>query len=149
MSPPAPADGTPARSTTSLRQHLRAAATERLGYKGAALFFALVLWVIARAEEPVEEIVPVRIAPSYDSTRVLSGALPPVRALVVGRARDLLKLYDEAPVIRRAIPPDAPDTVRFELRPADVFLPSGVQAQVHDIQPRFVTLAFDVLASNP
>ena len=51
------ADGEPDRcSGTS-----RAALTERLGYKAAALFFALVLWFVVSAEEPSEELVPVRL----------------------------------------------------------------------------------------
>jgi hypothetical protein len=127
---------------------LRAAFTERLGYKGAALFFALVLWVIARAEEPVEQIVPVRVEVVYDTMRAPAGRTPPVRALVVGRARELIKLYSEAPVIRRAIAADAPDTVRLDLRPADIFLPTGIEAQIRDVQPRVLELPFDVRMSR-
>ena len=35
----------------TIRRQLRAAFTERLAYKGAALFFAIVLWLVVSAEE--------------------------------------------------------------------------------------------------
>ena len=127
---------------------VRGAVTERLGYKAAALFFASVLWLVARSEEPVEELVPVQLDPVFDSMRALDGPRSGVRALVAGRARDLLKLYNEPPVIRRAIPSTAPDTVRLDLRPADVLLPAGVDAIVRDVQPRVVTLPFAVRAAR-
>ena len=136
----------PQRGGGSWARRVRAAATERLAYKGSALFFALVLWIVVRAEEPSEELVPVRLEASFDSMRTLTGARPAIRALVVGRARDLIKLYDTPPVVRRGVAGEAPDSVRLELRPADVFLPAGVEAVVRDIQPRAVWLTFEVNA---
>lgn len=133
-----------ARTPPSLRRRLQAAFTERLGYKAAALFFALVLWLIVRFEEPSEELVPVQLVTVFDSGRTLVGARPQLRALVVGRARDLIKLYDAPPTIRRVITEDSPDTVRLELRPGDVLLRPGTEALVRDVQPRSVLLTFDV-----
>jgi hypothetical protein len=132
------------RTPPSLRRRIRAAFTERLGYKAAALFFALVLWLIVRFEEPSEELVPVQLVTVFDSGRTLVGSRPQLRALVVGRARDLIKLYDAPPTIRRVITEDSPDTVRLELRPADVLLRPGTEALVRDVQPRSVLLTFDV-----
>ena len=96
-------DGERSGTGVSLERHLKAAFTERLGYKAAALFFAVVLWLVVSAEEPSEELVPVRLEASFDTTRVLTGPRPVVRALVAGRARDLIKLYDTPPVVRRAV----------------------------------------------
>lgn len=128
----------------SLERHLRAAFTERLGYKAAALFFATVLWLVVSAEEPSEELVPVRLEAAFDSGRVLTSSGPVIRALVAGRARDLITLFDNPPVVRRIITDDAPDSVAVELRPSDVYLPPDVDAIVRDIQPRAFVLVFDV-----
>lgn len=136
------------RASVPIGRRVRAAVTERLGYKGAALFFALVLWLIASAEEPSEELVPVRLEAEFDSNRALVGSRPPIRALVAGRARDLIKLYDTPPVVRRIIPTEAPDTTVVDIRPSDVYIPPGIEAIVRDVQPRTLVLAFDVTATR-
>ncbi len=130
------------------RRWFAEAVSERLGYKAAAIFFAFVLWLVVSVEEPSEELVPVRLVTLHDSARVLAGERPVVRALVVGRARELIKLYETPPTIRRSIPDDAPEVVRVDLRPGDVYLPIGVEASVRDVQPRAVNLAFDVSISR-
>jgi hypothetical protein len=128
------------------RRSLRAALTERLPLKIAALFFAIVLWLVVSAEEPTEEIVPVRFAPALDSGMVVAGEVPAVRALVLGRGRELLKLYSAPPVIVRRIPGGVRDSVRLELGPADVDIPAGVAAVVRDVRPRVLTLRLERLA---
>ena len=141
-------DGERSGTGVSLERHLRAAFTERLGYKAAAVFFAVVLWLVVSAEEPSEELVPVRLEATYDTVRVLSSTRPVVRALVAGRARDLLKLYDAPPVVRRVITDDAPDSVAIDLRPGDVYIPPDVDVIVRDVQPRTLLLVFDVTTSR-
>jgi hypothetical protein len=141
-------DGERSGTGVSLERHLRAAFTERLGYKAAALFFAVVLWLVVSAEEPSEELVPVRLEASFDTTRVLTSPRPVVRALVAGRARDLIKLYDSPPVVRRTVTDDAPDSVAVDLRPADVYIPPDIEAVVRDVQPRSLVLVFDVTATR-
>ena len=106
-----------------MQRRLKGALTERLGYKAAALFFALVLWFVVSAEEPSEQLIPVRLDASYDSGRILTGPRPVIRALVAGRARDLIKLYHTPPVVRRMVTDDAPDSVAMDLRPLDVYIP--------------------------
>ena len=141
-------DGERSGTGVSLERHLKAAFTERLGYKAAALFFAVVLWLVVSAEEPSEELVPVRLEAAFDTTRVLTGPRPVIRALVAGRARDLIKLYDAPPVVRRAVTDDAPDSVAIDLRPADVYIPPDIDAVVRDVQPRSMVLVFDVTATR-
>jgi hypothetical protein len=141
-------DGERFSSGISLQRTLRAALTERLGYKAAALFFAVVLWLVVSAEEPSEELVPVRLEAAFDSGRVMTSQRPVIRALVAGRARDLIKLYDTPPVVRRIITDDAPDSVGVDLRPTDVYLPPDVDAIVRDVQPRSVVLVFDVTSTR-
>jgi hypothetical protein len=108
-------DGERSATTASLERFLKAALTERLGYKAAALFFAIVLWLVVSAEEPSEQVVPVRLEASFDTGRTLTSARPEIRALVAGRARDLIKLYDQPPVVRRMVTDDAPDSVAVDL----------------------------------
>jgi hypothetical protein len=119
---------------------IRSAFVERLALKAAAVFFALVLWMVVSAEEPTDEVIPIRFAPVVDSGVVIVGALPTVRALVLGRGRELLKLYTAAPVIVRHIQGTGDATVTLDLGPADVDLPAGVNAVVRDVRPRHVTL---------
>jgi hypothetical protein len=138
---------TPSRSRT-LRQRLRAAATHRFPAKAAALFFALVLWFIVGAEEPTEEWVDARLVLVMDSTVQLRDSIPRVQALVVGRGRELLKLYAARPVIRRVVSADTPDNVNVEFRPSDVDLPSNIDARVRDVRPRSITLRFQVQAQR-
>jgi hypothetical protein len=137
-------DGERSAHGTPFGRHLRAAFTERLAYKGAALFFAVVLWLVVSSEEPSVQLVPVRLEAAHDSARVLTGQRPVIRALVAGRARDLIKLYGSPPVVRRIVTDDAPDSVAVDLRPADVYIPPDVQAIVRDVQPRSLVLVFDV-----
>jgi len=141
-------DGERSATTVSLERWLKAALTERLGYKAAALFFAVVLWLVVSAEEPSEEVVPVKLEASFDTARVLTSTRPELRALVAGRARDLIKLYEKPPVVRRAVTDDAPDSVAVDLRPADVYIPPDVDAVVRDIQPRTLVLVFDVTSTR-
>jgi len=137
-------DGERSVATASLERWLKAALTERLGYKAAALFFAIVLWFVVSAEEPSVQLLPVRLDASFDSTRVLTGSAPGIHALLAGRARDLLKLYHTPPVIRRIVTDDAPDSVALNLSPSDVYIPPDIDVVVRDVQPRTLVLVFDV-----
>jgi hypothetical protein len=128
--------------TSAMRRQLREVATERLGYKAAALFFALVLWLVVSTEEPAEQLVPVRLSLELDPAVELRGERPQLRALVAGRGRTLLALFDSPPVIRRGFGANVPDSVRIVIRPGDVELPPGVEATVRDVQPRSLLLRF-------
>src|SRR6185503_1514084 len=141
-------DGERSAATVSLQRWLKAALVERLGYKAAALFFAVVLWLVVSAEEPSEEVVPVRLEATFDSARVLTSDRPAIRALVAGRARELIKLYHTPPVVRRIVTDDAPDSVGIDIRLADVYISPDVDAVVRDVQPRNLVLVFDVTSSR-
>ncbi|MBC7790638.1 MAG: YbbR-like domain-containing protein [Anaerolineae bacterium] len=136
------------RPRTTLQRRAIAAVSERLPLKGAALFFALLLWFVVTAEEPTEERVEVRINILTDSLVELQSPLPRVSALVVGRGRDLLKLYSAPPLIRRRVNSDTPDAVIWRLLPTDVEIPIGIDARVREVQPRSLALRFEVRASR-
>jgi hypothetical protein len=141
-------DGERSAPGATAQRWLKGAFTERLGYKGAALFFAVVLWLVVSAEEPSEELVPVQLEASYDSARILTGKRPVIRALVAGRARDLIKLYHTPPVVRRTVTDDAPDSLALDLRASDVYISPDIDAVVRDVQPRSLVLVFDVTTSR-
>ena len=90
------------------RRHLTAAFTEHLALKASAVLVAVVLWFVVAAREPTEELVNVRFAPQLDSALVLRDPNPVIRALVIGRANEILKLSNAPLVIRRPITSDAP-----------------------------------------
>jgi hypothetical protein len=122
------------------RRRVRGAATERLAFKATAVILAIVLWSMVSAQEPAEQIVAVRFRPVLDTSLALADAPPSVGALVVGSAAELLKLYSSPPFIDRPIARAQPGLVDVELRPEDVQIPPGVQAEVRDVQPRTFTL---------
>lgn len=132
----------------SLEQRLQSMAMARLPLKLAAVFFALVLWLAVSAEEPTEEWVDVRVAMVHDSSVTLVDSVPPVQALVVGRGRDLLKLYTTLPVLRRVIDADTAARITLSLRPGDVDLPSNVDARVRDVRPSAMTLRVRITESR-
>ena len=106
------------------RRRLRDIAMERLGLKAVALVLALLLWIVVSLRQPTEGYVRVRVTPVLDSSLVLIGAAPEVRALVSGRAADLVKLFSTPLVLRRTVSGDVPDTLMLDLTPADVHVPA-------------------------
>lgn len=129
------------RGSQSWKRRIIAALTERVPFKLASIFFAVMLWLMVSAEEPTTELVAVRFEPVLDDTSMrLTGGVPELRAYVSGRGRDLLRLYSQPPTIHRVVPADVGDSVTFELRPTDLGQIPGVN--VRDIQPQTVTLHF-------
>lgn len=124
------------------RKLLRGALTERLLYKTAAIFLALVLWLVVSADQPTEEIVPVTFIVNTDSTLMLSGPAPALRARVVGPLREVLKLYASPPTVQRSVPGTDADSIRFQLEPRDVVIPAGVNVRVSSLEPSVVLLRF-------
>ena len=122
--------------------------TERLGLKASAVVLAVALWFIVAAREPTQDVASVRFAPQLDSALVLRDPAMPVRALVMGRPSEILKLANTPLVIRRPIANDVPDTLVLMLRPADVEVPEGVEVIVRDVQPHSLTLRFEPTASR-
>ena len=138
----------PARHSIGWRRHVIAAFTDHLALKASAVLVAVVLWFVVAAREPTEEVVSVRFAPQLDSALVLRDPPPMIRALVIGRPNEILKLSNTPLVIRRPITSDAPDTLVLSLRTSDVEVPEGVEVIVRDVQPRTLTLRFEAIAGR-
>jgi hypothetical protein len=145
-----PAQGAARVGRRTWRTHLRAATTEHLALKATAFLIAVLLWLLVGAQKPTESFVPVSVTPMLDSSLVLLGDPPRLRALIAGSAADVVKLYATPPEIRRTISGDAPDTLVLDLTPSDVRLPPELTGAVRilDLQPRSVTLRFENKASR-
>ena len=132
----------------SLRTWVVAAFSENLALKASSLLLAMALWFVVGAREPTEDLASVRFLPQLDSALVLRDPTPPIRALVVGRPSEILKLSNTPLVIRRPIPGDAPDTLEIPLRASDIEIPEGVEVIVREVQPRTLALRFETSASR-
>jgi hypothetical protein len=134
----------------SWRQTLRAAFLERLGLKAISIVIALLLWLVVKARQPVQDYVPVVVMPTLDSSLVLLETPPQLKALVSGRAVDILRLHVDPLVIHRIIDADVPDTLVLDVTPADVGVPADLvdRAHVLDVQPRSVALRFGTKATK-
>jgi hypothetical protein len=122
--------------------------TENLALKASSLLLAMALWFVVGAREPTEDLTTVRFIPQLDSALVLRDPAPPIRALVVGRPSEILKLSNTPLLIRRPIPGDVPDTLEVALRASDIEIPEGVEVIVREVQPRAMTLRFESTASR-
>ena len=138
--------GGASKSSVGLKHRLIAAVTERLPYKAAAIFFALVLWLIVSAEEPTSGPVPVQFSPVVDTSLDLVGSIPDVTAYVVGARSDLLRLTATPLTLHLRVPADAPDSLTVRLDSLPLTRPSGVNVRVERLQPEVVTLRFNAEA---
>jgi len=129
---------------TPWQRRVKSAFTEHLALKLVAIFFAFVVWLVVSGERPTEMVVPVRVEIGVDTSVTLRGPTPEVRALVVGRGRDLMKLWDTPPTISQRLGSDVPDSLAIMLEVNNVELPPGVAGIVRDVQPRSLRLRFDV-----
>jgi hypothetical protein len=136
------------RVPTPWRRRFTAAFSERLALKASAVLLAIVLWFVVGAREPREEYAPVQFSPRLDSTLVLRDPTPPIRAHVMGRPSEILKLATQPLTIRRQIAGDAPDTLVLSLRPGDVDVPAGADVIVREVYPQTVTLHFEPRSSR-
>ena len=110
----------------------------------------MLIWLLVGARQRTESFVPVSVTPVLDSSLVLLGDPPLLRALVAGSTADIVKLYATPPEIRRTVSGDVPDTLVLDLTPSDVRIPPELSGDVRvlDVQPRSVTLRFETKASS-
>jgi hypothetical protein len=134
------------RPPISWKRHITAAFTDHLALKASAVLVSVAMWFLVAAREPTEEVVSVRFAPQLDSALVMRDPPPMIRALVIGRASEILKLTNSPLIIRRPIASDAPDTLVLPLRTSDVEVPDGAEVIVRDVQPHSLTLRFETTA---
>jgi hypothetical protein len=112
--------------------------------KLTSLLLAILLWLVAAFEQPSTRLVRVQLQVEPPAGREVLEAPATAQALVVGPARELLKLSARALTLTKTIA----DTVTARdvtlgLAPADIVLPREVDAEIRDVQPREVTVELD------
>lgn len=123
---------------------LRRALTADLPLKLTSLGLSVFLWFLAAGEEPASTLVPVDMTVQAPVGRTVLRTEGPVRALVTGPRRELLKLSAAPMHITRVIADTTiADEVRVDLGPGDLELPRGVDVHVQDVQPRSVAVQLD------
>ena len=123
---------------------LRAALTADLPLKLTSLALSLFLWLLAAGEEPVSALMKVDLTVQAPAGRTLLHPPGPVRALIVGPRRELLKLSASPIRITRVLPDSVEgDDVPVELSPGEIELPRGITARVQDVQPHDLVVALD------
>ncbi len=112
--------------------------------KIAAIVLAAILWAATAAQEPATDLVDVRLEVQPPPGRALAAELPPVKALYAGRARDLIKLYAQPPVITKELPDTLTGSVYLlELSLADLAVIDNADVSPQDIQPRTISVQLD------
>jgi hypothetical protein len=112
--------------------------------KLAALFFALMLYVAVAAQQPVTQLLALRVGINGPPGRPVHQQPGDATVLISGRGSELLKLRSFPHFITRSIPDTFPGSVwRYRLQPSDVPLPKGVDLQVVDISPSEIEVNLD------
>jgi hypothetical protein len=123
---------------------LRSAFTANLPLKLTSLGLSLFLWLLAAAEEPASALLPVDVLVTPPRGRNVLHTSGPVRALVVGPRRELLKLSTTPMHLTRILPDTLDgDETRLDLSPGESELPHGVNVRVQDLEPRSVMVQLD------
>jgi hypothetical protein len=123
---------------------LRSALLADLPLKLTSVFLSVFLWFLAAGEEPGSALLEVEVTVRPPPGRTILRPPEPLRALVTGPRRDLLRL-SATPVRLTRILPDTMegDQIRLDLAPGELEIPSGVTVRVQDLQPRSVTVELD------
>jgi len=123
---------------------LRDALTRNWPLKLAALALSVILWVLVASEETTSELVSVRVDLDLPPDLALAKPAPPLRALVTGPGRELIKLYATPLAIRAAIPASAtPPVWHLSVSPPDIQVPRSVKVTIQDVEPRSLDLSLD------
>jgi hypothetical protein len=123
---------------------LRGALVADLPLKVTSLCLSVFLWFLAAGEEPASALVPVELSVRPPAGRSVMYSGGPVRALVSGPRRELLKLSASPMRVTRVLADTtAGDRVDVELSPGDLVLPRGVDVHIQDVQPRAVAVVLD------
>lgn len=110
-----------------------------------AIVCATALWLSVSVDQTATAWVPVALSLSMDSTMALVAPPPPLRAYVVGRRADLVRLVRSPVTLRHAIASPilvgaSSGDVTVDVRPTELEMPPGVEARVRDVDPRVIVL---------
>jgi len=124
---------------------LRGAIVRHWPLKLAALALSIILWVAVALEKPTTQLVGIQLDLVMAPDVAPALAPPPIKALVSGPQRELLRLT--GPLVIRAVINEsgvgAGARHHLAIAPSDVQVPSGVQVTVQEVEPREVELVLD------
>jgi YbbR domain-containing protein len=113
--------------------------------KLAALALAIILWVAVALEKPTTQLVGIQLDLVLPPDVASAQTPPPVKALVSGPQRELLRLT--GPLVIRAVINEtgvgAGTRHHLVMAPSDVQVPGGVKLMVQDVEPREIDLLLD------
>ena len=113
--------------------------------KLAALALAVILWVAVALEKPSTQLVGIQLDLVMPPDVAPAVAPPPIKALVSGPQRELLRLT--APLVIRAVVNEngvgAGARHHLVIAPSDVQVPGGVKVSVEEVEPREIELLLD------
>ena len=111
--------------------------------KLTALVLAMVLWAVVAAEETTTQLVPIALEIQPPEGRALISELPEVQARYGGTLRELLKLYETPPTIRKTIPDTTTgSTYTLQLSPEELEV-ENAEVKAQEIQPSTITVQLD------
>jgi YbbR domain-containing protein len=117
--------------------------------KLAALALSIILWVLVASEETSSELVSVQVDVDLPPDLALAKPAPPLRALVTGPGRELIKLYATPLAIRASVPNTAaPPAWRLNVAPPDIQVPRAAKVTIQDVEPRSLELSLDRLVQR-
>lgn len=112
--------------------------------KVTALVLATVLWAVVAAEETTTQLVPVDLDIDPPLGRTFTSELPEIQALYGGSLRDLLRLYETPPIIRKVIPDTLTgSTFTMRLTTDDLGLVENADVRAQEIVPNTITVQLD------
>jgi hypothetical protein len=111
--------------------------------KLTALVLAVVLWAVVTAEETTTQLVPVTLVVRPPEGRSVIGALPTVQARYRGTLRELLKLYENPPVISKDVPATTGTSPTIRLAPGDLAGVEDADVIALEVLPESVTVLLD------
>lgn len=112
--------------------------------KLTALVLATVLWAVIAAQETTSQMVPVHLDLQAPEGRAFISELPQVQARFVGTLRELIKLYESPPTIRRVIPDTiAGNTYAVELTTDEIEVLEGANVIAQELQPSTFSVTLD------
>jgi hypothetical protein len=128
---------------------LRAALTADWPLKLTALALSVLLWLVASSEEPASALLSVDLRVQPPAGREVVREPGRIRATVVGRRRDLLRLSRDNLVLTRILPDSlTSDTASLTIDPADLVFPGASGIRVQDVEPRRVAVELNPVAQR-
>lgn len=108
--------------------------------KLTSVLLAILLWVVAALEEPINRRVRARLALEAPAGRVIVGAPATASVQLTAPAREFLKLGNRPVQVLKTVVDSVEGDRVVDLDPSDVILPRGITARALDVLPAHVVI---------